>query len=346
MYDIFFVSENEGNNTLWNVCKSQFPNAQKIEHCVDISHVAEKSFTNLFWIIWDDVLVSSQFDLMNYRATQWDDMYVHVFRNGLHYDGICLVPKKNSISIREFNNRFFVEKKLIDILASTPVQRQMDIVFISYDEPNADANYQSLLQYYPHAKRVHGIKGIHQAHVEAAKLVASDMFYVVDADASIVKTFQFDYQVPRYEKNHVHVWRSINPVNGLQYGYGGVKLLPRHKVLNMDVHSTDMTTSISDHFKAIDAVSNITNFDTDPFSSWKSAFRECVKLASRAIARQDDNETLLRLHTWCTVGSNIDVIQGAVAGREYGTKYKKDAAALKKINDFTWLREQFDARQR
>ena len=143
----------------------------------------------------------------------------------------------------------------------------------------------------------------------------------------------------------MHVWRSRNLVNGLEYGYGGAKLLPRIKVLHMDVDTADMTTSISNNFKAMNEISNITEFNTDPFNSWKSGFRECVKLASRIIDRQDDSETQIRLQQWCTIGNDLHVIQGAIAGRDYGAKNKNNKDALKKINDFVWLREQFDARQ-
>ena len=344
MYDIFFVSGGQANHELWNLCRLKFPHIQQINYCTSISQIADKSFTKMFWVIWDDVNVLEEFDLMNYRSTKWDDMYVHVFRNGLNFDGICLFPKKIKISHREFNNRFFAEKKEVDILASTPVQQRYDIVFISYDEPNADKNYENLLIRFPYAKRIHGVKGIHQAHIEAAKIATTDMFYVIDGDAVIVNNFNFNYQVPRYERNHVHVWRSRNLVNGLEYGYGGAKLLPRIKVLHMDVDTADMTTSISNNFKAMNEVSNITEFNTDPFNSWKSGFRECVKLASRIIDRQDDSETQIRLQQWCTIGNDLHVIQGAIAGCDYGTKNKNNKDALKKINDFVWLREQFDAR--
>ena len=43
-----------------------------------------------------------------------------------------------------------------------------DVVFISYQEPNAEENWQALKQRVPVAKRVHGVKGIHNAHVKAA----------------------------------------------------------------------------------------------------------------------------------------------------------------------------------
>jgi hypothetical protein len=35
-------------------------------------------------------------------------------------------------------------------------------------------------------------------------------------------------------------------------------------------------------------------------------------------------------------------LDGAKKGREYGTVHKGDTVALKKINDFNWLKEQYD----
>jgi hypothetical protein len=296
----------------------------------------------MFYVIWDDLDLNEAVNLLDYTTTQWDNMYVHVFKNGEYYDGICLFPKNKLISQREFDNRFFIEKKEIDIVASTPVVLIYDIVFISYAEPNADENYNALIKKFPRANRVHGINGIHQAHIAAAKLAKTELFYVVDGDAVIIDTFNFDYIVPQYEKGHVHVWRSVNPVNGLEYGYGGVKLLPRIKTLEMNVDTADMTTSISNNFKAMPTVSNITAFNTDPFNSWKSAFRECVKLSSKLIDRQEDNETQIRLDQWCSIGSDLNAIAGATAGRKYGEIHRGNKEALKKINDFNWLREKFN----
>ena len=117
-----------------------------------------------------------------------------------------------------------------------------DIIFISYQEPNAEENFRQLQSRFPIAQRVHGVKGIHQAHIEAAKKACTKMFYVVDGDALIEDDFNFDYKVPEKDMNAVHVWRSKNPVNELVYGYGGVKLLPTNLTLNMNTDTTDMTT--------------------------------------------------------------------------------------------------------
>ena len=221
-----------------------------------------------------------------------------------------------------------------------------DIIFISYNEPTADANYAALKEKFPMAKRVHGVKGIHRAHIKAAKKCFTKMFWIVDADAIIVDDFNFDYVVFNHQLDHVHVWRSLNPVNNLVYGYGGVKLFPRKLTIDMDTSKPDMTTSISSKFKAMPEVANVTAFNTDEFSTWRSAFRECCKLSSKIIDRQNNEETEHRLHVWQTVGEERPygewAIKGAEAGTAYGTANRDNLEALKKINDFDWLKEKYD----
>lgn len=218
-----------------------------------------------------------------------------------------------------------------------------DIIFISYQEPNAEHRYSILKQRFPYAKRIHSVKGIHQAHIEAAKISVTDMFWVVDADAIIVEDFDFSY-IPKIEEQEwVHVWHSRNPINDLTYGYGGVKLLPRDATLNLDTTSTDMTTSISNKFIVMNQLSNISAFNVDAFSTWRSAFRECAKLASKTIKGQIDNETEERLRIWTTVGRDRPYgeycIKGASAGTNFGLS---NSSNLHWINDFDWLREQFN----
>lgn len=552
MYDIFYVSKANGNDTDWNKIKSAYPIAQRLTNITSYDQIRSKSFTKMFWVIWDDVDLDINFNLTNYRVTKWDDMYVHVFKNGEHYDGICLFPKSLSITQREFYHRFFVAKKEIDQIASTPknfniysprtfeeyqqIEDEMfwivwpetvivnnevfkiyfshhnnydrrenhvfknlcdnnesylsgailcskykplsnkefdkqyavdkkehdlvatkfqypiynlnsydqylniiqgenqkmfwgvwpeieitdksifdfyfdpntkeydydrsinhvfkhrsfgsetfvngltlfsknskvnkrefnhrfivnkkehdrlvsqfkhyDIIFISYNEPNADENYTKLKSKFSRVKRVDQVKGIHNAHKKAAELSDTDMFWVVDGDAEVLDNFSFDFEVPKYDKDAVFVWKSRNPINDLEYGYGGVKLFPKNLTLNMDINSADMTTSISKKFKPMADVSNITVFNTDPFNTWKSAFRECVKLSSKTIDNQVDAETESRLDTWCNVGKDKQfgeyAVLGAMMGKEYGEKHRSDTEQLSKINDFNWLRQIFE----
>jgi hypothetical protein len=309
----------------------------------------ETSNTEMFWMLPPEINVDSNFKFdLYFSHNQWFERETnHVFMNGTAWDGVALVSKKSLITEREINMRFFASKKQYDVVASTPTE--YDIVFISKDEEHADTSYVNLTQRFPRAMRVHGVEGIHAAHIEAAKLCDTDMIWIVDADAEIIDKFAFDYYVPAYDpdsRKTVHVWKSQNPINGLVYGYGAVKLLPRELTLNMDTTTADMTTSISPLFKSINRISNITKFNTDEFTTWRSAFRECVKLSARAIDGQLDEETEFRLNAWCTRGKDKQfgnaAINGASHGKQYGEHNRGNIEALRKINDFKWLRNQFD----
>lgn len=334
--DIIFVGE---ECEQWRKLKQRFPTAKRAD---EFPEAQKKAMTKMFWAVWPDVEVREDFDF-SYKADDWSKGYVHVFKSSDGNPGIILCPRSTTVSKNEINYRFFLKKKEVDIVATDPVP--FDIVFISYKEPNADENYRRLKEKQPRAMRVHGVKGIHQAHIEAAKKCTTEMFWVVDGDAEIVDGFNFDYPVKRWDHDCVHVWRSRNPVNDLTYGYGGVKLLPTNLTKRVDVESADMTTSISHKFKPMPEVSNVTAFDTDEFSTWRSAFRECAKLASKNIRGQIDDETNSRLEAWCNTSADLTPYgayarRGAIHGREFGLSVES-SVQLGKINDYDWLYEKF-----
>ena len=230
----------------------------------------------------------------------------------------------------------------------------LDVFFLSYDEPFADDNFNILQMFAPNAKRVHGVKGIFDAHQECARQSKTSHFYVIDADAVIEEEFSFKFtpQSDRFvygtvaETECVFVWRSRNPVNDLLYGYGGAKLFPKDKLLAATHWNVDMTTTIGATFVPKFQISNTTAFNTDPFNAWKSAFRECTKLASAIIPNGDNTDNEYRLKVWCERGANRPfgsyAIQGAQQGRDFGERYQEKPHILGKINDFAWLREMFD----
>ena len=311
----------------------------------------------MFWCIWpevevtDDSIFDLYFDPLD-GTYNYDREENHVFQNQditeLKYNGIMLLTTlKNPVSKKEIEFRYIINKKEHPQIVSK--LKLYDVVFISYNEPNADENYKLLLEKCPRAKRVHGIKGIHNAHIAAAKISTTPMFWVVDGDAVLEDGFDFNLLLPQYDRDIVHVWQSRNPVNDLVYGYGGVKLLPTKLTLDMDVTSPDMTTSISSKFRALECVSNLTVFNTDPFTTWRSAFRECVKLSSKTITGQEDVETQERLDSWCTKGKDKlygeYAIRGALAGREYGHRNAGNKPALSRINNYGWLEAEFNRLQ-
>jgi len=356
------ISEREFNRR-YLIDKKEYPlvvsryryNKYTLSSYDEYVEIATNELQPMFWGIWPEIEVTDN-TVFNLYFDPNDGKYdhdrkenhtfKHMFNDSeIYNNGVILFSKDKLIGQREFKHRFLIEKKEHDVLASQ--HHLYDVVFISYNEANAEENYLRLLDKCPRAKRVHGIKGIHNAHIKAATACDTDMIWVVDGDAVIEDDFSFDLVMSSYDIDCVHVWRSRNPINNLEYGNGGVKLLPRQLTLNMDTNTSDMTTSISKKFKAMNTVSNINSFNTDEFTTWRSAFRECCKLSSRTIERQFEEETQQRLDIWCTTGHDAQfgehAIAGAKAGRQYGLENKNNLEELRKINDFEWLKEKFDA---
>ena len=211
-----------------------------------------------------------------------------------------------------------------------------DIIFMSYEEPNADKHWDIVKKKFPWARRSHGVLGLFKKNGE--------MYYVIEGDNLITEEFDPSFKPDKYSKDAVYVWRAPNGVNDLVYGYSGIKLFPTEKVLAVDPDNVvDFTTAISTKFVPYQVVGSTVHYDTDPFNTWKAAFRECVKLSSKVIPGQKDAETDARLNTWCTVGKGDFgdySIAGALAGTEYG-KYAH-TGDYRNINNWQWLRERFE----
>jgi hypothetical protein len=306
-----------------------------------IENTARQSTTDSFWLV--DGTIDLTCSLTNKNTIPvWDEKYIHSFR---FLDREKSNPSRGKIYHINKNYDRSIRWKYIDEDLGTE-NTFYDIVFISYDELKANERFEKIKERFPWAKRVHGVLGIHNAHQKAAEIATTEMFWVVDADALIVDDFYFDYQITSWDYETVHVWRSMNPVNGLTYGYGGIKLFPREATVSMDLQTVDMTTSISKKFKVVDKIANITDFNTDPYSTWKSAFRECAKLASKKITNQKDDETEERLNVWTTVGEDKPFgrfcIDGAKSGKEWGEQNRDNDAKMRLINDFAWLKDKFD----
>ena len=238
----------------------------------------------------------------------------------------------------------FDVKSTKDMGMLTPVfDRYLDVIFISYNEPNAEENWNRVLEKAPWAKRVNGVKGIFEAHKKAAELAETESFYVVDGDAYLTDDWEFNLFPDVFDNDYVYVWNSINPVNGLVYGYGGVKLFPKQLLLETIEWTTlDMTTTVIPDLKVMDTVSNITRFNTDPFSTWRSAFRETVKLLDNIKNNPDDQESKDRLNIWLTEGDNNVFGKYSKAGATAAKNFFESSKDLKQINNREYLESVFD----
>jgi len=278
-----------------------------------------------------------------------DDAYIPKLSD-LGYEHVWYLPLEYQVD----NNKIWAKKLVASSVItgekdmgyiSPNISKKLDIVFIGYNQKNVEENWNRVLKVSPRAKRIDGVTGIFEAHKKAAQLATTDMFYVVDGDAYIVDGWDFNFSPPLFDRDCIHIFTSINPINGLTYGYGGVKIFPRQLLLDMESWGIDMTTTISKKLRVMDTVSNISAFDTDEYSTWRSAFRECAKLVAHISNSQDDDtDTQNRLTTWMTAGSHKFgkyAISGAKAGYKYGKRNASNMRLMKKINDNKWLEEKF-----
>lgn len=210
---------------------------------------------------------------------------------------------------------------------------ELDIVFLSYDEPNADLHYADLCNKVPWAKRIHGVKGSDAAHKAAAEASETEWFITVDAD-NIVDTKFFNLELDDSDSAiQVYSWLGRNKINGLLYGNGGLKIWKKDFVLNMKTHeASDSDRAQVDfcwengyrQFKECYSETVITG---SPFQAWRAGFREGVKMTlldGVKIPPQEIKERIWwhnihRLRMWSTVGAHEENGLYAIYGSRLGT---------------------------
>lgn len=210
---------------------------------------------------------------------------------------------------------------------------EFDVVFLSYDEPNADLHYADLCAKVPWAKRVHGVKGSDHAHKAAAELSETDWFISVDADNIVNQDFfnlELDMSDPKIQ---VYGWCGRNVINGLRYGNGGLKIWKKDFVLDMQTHENSTSDRAQVDFCWEDGYRNFPRVYSEsvitgsPFQAWRAGFREGVKMTLLDGVRVPPMEikqriwwhNVHRLRMWSTVGSHEENGLYAVYGARLGT---------------------------
>lgn len=215
----------------------------------------------------------------------------------------------------------------------------IDIIFISYDEPNADENYNKLVERFPYAKRVHGIEGIKNAHIAAAKKATTFTFYVVDGDTVVDNAFDFTYKPPEWDKEYVHIFQALNPATGDIYGYGGIKIFHKSMFKGLDdTMPVDFSTSTGAGVKYMDIVASTTHFNSDSFHAWRGAYREVSKL----MVNKDDPETSARIIKWIDVPIEVSFSAEITIGLCMARQHFFDGLDINRVNDYDWLKQTFE----
>jgi len=218
-------------------------------------------------------------------------------------------------------------------MANTCRISDLDFVFISYREPNADENYADLLNTVPWAKRVHGVKGFDSAHKAAAERAETDFFISIDGDNRIDPAFLL--QTLDWSKTNpaaVHRWRARNVINGLVYGNGGIVGWPKKTCLEMKTHENAVDEQAKIDFcwtvphENLHNVYSTTHINHTAEQAFIAGYREGVKMSLDQGQKVKPEEfmqviqpvNLRTLLTWMSVGADAHNGGWAMLGARYG----------------------------
>jgi hypothetical protein len=258
-------------------------------------------------------------------------------------NSISLVPKtaQSHLKTQIYDYQHLVR---VNSVPSTP----QDIVFISYDEPQADQNWNILCARFPYARRVHGVDGMEYALKAAARASTTPWFYATFAKTRLHEDWDFSFVPDRWQAPKQYIFNALNASNGLCYGHMGIIMYHKESVLNSkpwaEIGGMDFTMSFDT--ESIPLTSVYGEFAITPYHAWRTAFREVSKLCQWQLDGPSV-ETDYRIHVWKThaTGPNAEwVLRGAQDGAQFFSENIWNNDELKKAFRWEWLRAFFQSR--
>jgi hypothetical protein len=231
----------------------------------------------------------------------------------------------------------------------------LDVVYISNGEPDAEKYYKQLqrvlaqklstiVNFSKFVNRLHRVSNVNgrvAAYQAAAKVSTTQWFFAVFAKLEVSMDFDFNWQPDMWQEPKHYIFNAKNPVNGLEYGHMGMIAYNKRLVLENNNPGIDFT--LSQPHESVPLLSGTAHFNQDPWTTWRTAFREVIKL-KMFMETNPTLETEHRLHTWTTkaVGNCcLYSIEGAKAAVEYYDAVNGDAEQLQLSFEWDWLREKF-----
>lgn len=249
-------------------------------------------------------------------------------------NGCSLIPRAAMGTIQQQVYDYPYLKKHHDRKASQP----LDIVFISNGEHGAEYHWEVLNQTVPAQQnrihRVDRINGRVACYQAAARASETDWFFAVFAKLQVNTDFDWLWQPDRWQRPKHYIFHALNPVNNLVYGHQAMIAYHRDLVLENTGKGLDFTLDQS--HEVVPMISGTSYYDNDPWTCWRTAFREALKLKHSL----PDVENEYRLEQWLTVGQGPNghwSMTGARDAMDYYGSVNGDFSQLKKSYEWAWL---------
>jgi hypothetical protein len=223
-----------------------------------------------------------------------------------------------------------------------------DVVFLSVDEPLADELFARLTAVLGACMRLHGVTPMRRAYQLCGLIAATGQVLIADGDFDIDPDFPAVPVEPLGEGVSMRVWPALNPVNGLVYGYGGLKLARAAELSGLSGPQgvVDVLAALPGRTEFATRPAGTTRIDQSAYHAWKAGFRECAMLSrgceygATAPGRAQE-----RITAW--VGSSVGPYarwagRGAADGVAFAATIPHgNLAAWDQINQPDWLRDRF-----
>ena len=211
----------------------------------------------------------------------------------------------------------------------------LDVIFLTYDEPKKEEFWIQIQNMVPWAKRVDGVKGSDNAHKAAAALSETEFFVEIDGDnLPDPEFFNLQLTLTDKDKGCAFRWKARNHINGLMYGNGGMCVWSREFVNNMKTHEnsdgsneTCVEFCFDPKYIPMHNCYSTTYPNATPFQAWRAGFREGVKMCLNRGAKPSLKEFEEKVHSrnydhlciWQSVGADVENGHWAILGARQGT---------------------------
>jgi hypothetical protein len=223
-----------------------------------------------------------------------------------------------------------------------------DVVFLSVDEPLADELFARLTAVLGACKRLHGVTPMRRAYQLCGLIAATGQVLIADGDFDIDPAFSAVPVEPLGEGVSMRVWPARNPVNGLVYGYGGLKLARAADLAGLSgpQRAVDVLAALPGRTEFASRPAGTTRIDQSAYHAWKAGFRECAMLSRGCeYGATTPGRAQERIAAWAGSGTGPYArwaARGAAGGVAFAaTVPPGDLAAWDQINQPGWLRAQF-----
>ena len=235
----------------------------------------------------------------------------------------------------------YIIKEKREYLAPKP----LDIIYISNGEPDAERWFDHLQTACgDRARRVKDVTGRALAYKAAAELSDTPWFFTVFAKLEVIPDFDWLWQPDWLQEPKHYIFHSRNPVNGLEYGHMGVIAYNKRLVLETTQSGLDFT--LSKAHAVVPRLSAIAHYNTTPELTWRTAFREVIKLVDD-VNKTASVESSYRMTTWLTRAEGDYAewsIRGAQDAVEYYDEVLGDYSELMRSYEWAWLCEYYASR--